>query len=398
MTMNTPAPTRDAALARLDDFVPKAGRAYATGRNHDLPGHPHVSGLSPYIRHRLISEEEVLQATLAAHSFKSAEKFIQEVYWRTYWKGWLEMRPSVWATYRAGLTRALDRVHSESGLRADWEAACRGETGIAPFDHWAQELAATGYLHNHARMWFASIWIFTLRLPWELGADFFLRHLLDGDPASNTLGWRWVAGLQTPGKVYAARSSNITKFTDGRFGGIHGLAQDPAPVDGAPNPPRGDLPPTDTLPRTGRIGLLITEEDMTPGWLLDAGLAPDAIALVQTTSARSPLHVAQGVHDFVSAALDDTATRLGGAERLDGTDGIADWAAREGLDHIVTPWLPTGPTPDALRPALAETGLPLHQIRRAYDSSAWPYATAGFFKFKDKIPKLIGQLGGLLAV
>lgn len=398
MTMNTPLPTRDAALARLDAFVPRAGRAYATGRNHDLPGHPHVSGLSPYIRHRLISEEEVLQATLAAHSFKSAEKFIQEVYWRTYWKGWLEMRPSVWATYRAGLTRALDRVHGEAGLRADWETACRGETGLAPFDHWAQELAATGYLHNHARMWFASIWIFTLRLPWELGADFFLRHLLDGDPASNTLGWRWVAGLQTPGKVYAARSSNITKFTDGRFGGIHGLAQDPGPVDGAPNPPRDDLPPTDTLPGAGRIGLLITEEDMTPGWLLDAGLVPAATAMVQTTAARSPLHVARGVQDFVSAALDDTAARLGGAERLDGPGAIPDWAARTGLDHIVTPWLPTGPTPDALRPALAETGLPLHQIRRAHDSAAWPHATAGFFKFKEKIPKLIGQLGGLLAI
>jgi deoxyribodipyrimidine photo-lyase len=65
-----------------------------------------------------------------------------------------------------------------------------------------QELVETGYLHNHARMWFASIWIFTLRLPWELGADFFLRHLLDGDAASNTLSWRWVAGLHTKGKHY----------------------------------------------------------------------------------------------------------------------------------------------------------------------------------------------------
>ncbi len=68
---------------------------------------------------------------------------------------------------------------------------------------------ATGYLHNHARMWFASIWIFTLRLPWELGADFFLRHLLDGDPASNTLSWRWVGGMQTMGKTYLARADNI---------------------------------------------------------------------------------------------------------------------------------------------------------------------------------------------
>jgi len=49
----------------------------------------------------------------------------------------------------------------------------------------------------------------TLGLPWQIGADFFPRHLLDGDAASNTLGWRWVAGLHTLGKVYAARSENI---------------------------------------------------------------------------------------------------------------------------------------------------------------------------------------------
>ncbi len=187
-------PTYTAALNRLNAFLPKAAYDYASQRNYDRPGHPNVSALSPYLRHRIITEEEVLRATLARYSAKAAEKFIQEVYWRTYWKGWLEMRPSVWARYRADLKAALNRVQTESGLRAEWDAACRGETGIDCFDHWAQELVQTGYLHNHARMWFASIWIFTLRLPWVLGADFFLRHLLDGDPASNTLSWRWVGG------------------------------------------------------------------------------------------------------------------------------------------------------------------------------------------------------------
>ena len=63
-------------------------------------------------------------------------------------------------------------------------------------------------------MWFASIWIFTLNLPWQLGADFFMQHLLDGDPASNTLSWRWVAGIQTKGKNYLARKSNIEKYSN----------------------------------------------------------------------------------------------------------------------------------------------------------------------------------------
>ena len=69
-------------------------------------------------------------------------------------------------------------------------------------------------------MWFASIWIFTLELPWQLGAEFFMKHLYDGDAASNTLGWRWVAGVQTQGKHYLASEWNIKKFTNNRFQNI----------------------------------------------------------------------------------------------------------------------------------------------------------------------------------
>ncbi|WP_404818261.1 FAD-binding domain-containing protein, partial [Roseobacter sinensis] len=220
MALDSFPPTRTAALERLSAFLPRAGRHYAARRNYDLgPGRHHgVSGLSPYLRCRLITEEEVLQAVLARHAPQAAEKFIQEVFWRTYWKGWLELRPGVWDEYRRDLRRQWDDVQTQAGLRDRWEAACTGDTGIACFDGWADELVNTGYLHNHARMWFASIWIFTLELPWELGADFFLRHLLDGDPASNTLGWRWVAGIQTVGKTYLARPDNIAKYTEGRFG------------------------------------------------------------------------------------------------------------------------------------------------------------------------------------
>ena len=76
-------------------------------------------------------------------------------------------------------------------------------------------------------MWFASIWIHTLELQWELGADFFLKHLLDGDPASNTLSWRWVAGIHTKGKMYLADENNIKKFTLDRFKPQNKLNQSP---------------------------------------------------------------------------------------------------------------------------------------------------------------------------
>ena len=193
--------TRTAGLARLASFVPGAGAAYARTRNYDHGPRrrSNVSGLSPWIRLRLLTEQEVLAAAVAAHGPSGCRKFAEEVCWRTYFKGWLELRPAVWSDYRAELKRQRDAL-SRPGARHDaWRRALAGETGIDCFDAWVRELAETGYLHNHARMWFASIWIFTLDLPWQLGADRFLRHLLDGDPASNTLSWGWVAGLHTRG-------------------------------------------------------------------------------------------------------------------------------------------------------------------------------------------------------
>jgi deoxyribodipyrimidine photo-lyase len=380
--------THTAAFARLLRFVPRAGREYTSMRNYDDTAH--VSTLSPYLRHRIITEEEVLRATLSRHSPQAAEKFVQEVYWRTYWKGWLEQRPRGWTDYRVALQAALNRVQSESGLRQEWEAACKGETGIDCFDHWAHQLAETGYLHNHARMWFASIWIFTLRLPWTLGADFFLRHLLDGDPASNTLSWRWVGGLQTVDKIYLARPDNVAKYTNGRFD-PKGLARFAAPLVGMPHPPRSPLPTSGQINTDAHVGLLVTEEDLALGWLLDQ-VQPVATAIVQTTAARSPLAVSRRVQSFVGNALADCsnrfAGRLGPVTALQPQE-ISTWAQAQDISQIVTSYMPIGPTADAFE------GFDLCQIIRPYDAEAWPHASQGFFRFKDKIPMLLAGLQGI---
>ena len=400
-------PTRNAALEALRDFLPKTGSAYAAKRNYDLgaDGHPHVSKLSPYIRHRVLTEEEVLSAVLERFAPSTAEKFIQEVFWRTYWKGWLELRPQVWSQYRQDLSAALNRVKAEAGLRGEWEAACRGETGIAPFDHWAKELVAHGYLHNHARMWFASIWTFTLRLPWELGADFFLRHLLDGDPASNTLSWRWVAGLQTKGKTYLARSSNIAKYTEGRFGSVHGLAKDAPALSGPPHPERQLLREPELWSPGVPTGLLLTEEDLSPTWLLGEGLSPRGVSCLLSTGGRSPLAVAPGVEAFTLGAARDALTRYATGEVARGPvtedpSKIVAWALEIGAVQIVSPYAPVGPaakTLDRLQRMLMDQGIDLVRPMRPFNAAAWPFATAGFFKFKEKIPTLIGHLKGLRA-
>ena len=190
-------PTRAAGLARLESFLPHAGRDYARDRNIDRgpSDRANVSALSPWIRRRLITEEEVIAAVLKHHSLAAAEKFIQEVFWRSYSKGWLETRPGMLVRFDAERRALRETWAGHEGFRL----ARDGRTGITCFDAWVKELIEVGWLHNHARMWFASIWIFTLRLPWQLGAAFFSEHLLDADPASNTLSWRWVAGLHTRG-------------------------------------------------------------------------------------------------------------------------------------------------------------------------------------------------------
>ena len=173
------------------------------------------------IRDRLITEYEVAKSVLAKFPYQKVEKYIQEIFWRVYWKGWLELRPQVWTDFLEDL----------KGLKEDdnYKKAINGETQIECFNDWVKELKENNYLHNHTRMWFASIWIFTLNLPWQKGAEFFMKHLYDGDAASNTLSWRWVAGLQTKGKHYVAQSWNISKFTNNKYKNVK-LNENASPI------------------------------------------------------------------------------------------------------------------------------------------------------------------------
>ncbi|MBT0958716.1 DNA photolyase [Alphaproteobacteria bacterium KMM 3653] len=388
-------PTRQAGLARLERFASRTGRHYASQRNYDLgpARRSTVSALSPWIRHRLITEEEVLRQTLAGNSPSAAMKFIQEVFWRGYFKGWMQQHPSVWVSYQHGLHAARNKLAQSVHKNADYQSAIEGRTGIACFDHWCLELKTTGYLHNHARMWFASIWIFTLRLPWELGADFFLRHLIDGDPASNTLSWRWVGGLHTKGKTYLARPSNIAEYTQGAFDPVGQLAQSAPPLSEDQEHPFVPLtfePP----PTQGEALLLVTEEDCHPSFACET--PNDVLGLVLPRAPGS----AEQPHAFKQGAVEDAVTQFGAQGRAlttqDWTAAVIKAAEQAGTTQILTAFAPLGPIAtklESLQRDLATAGMTLHQCLRPYDALLWPHATKGFFKLKKMIPTVLTELG-----
>lgn len=391
-------PSRAAALARLEEFMPVAGR-YAAERNHVRPGHGNVSRLSPWVQKRLLLESEIVGAARARWSFPAVEKFVQEVYWRTYWKGWLEQRPAAWTRWAESIPRLRASLSPEQ--QATLAAALAGKTGIAGFDAWAQELVITGYLHNHARMWFASIWIFTLRLPWELGAAFFYEHLLDGDVASNTLSWRWVAGLQTPGKTYVARADNIAFYTDGAHAPeADRLASAAISIKEEPIPKvtawTEDAALVASLKAYERIGLWVHPEDLAVEQGELAGLKVKAVNASWPADIRVRVGWSDNVTAWTQAALHDGAMRAGAhfgapvssAETSGLASSLVEWAKQNNLQAVVAyrpfvgPWLAEAL---ALEAALASAGVAMIWRRRTWDAELFPHATRGYFPFWDRI-------------
>jgi len=402
-------PTRARGHARLAEFLPAAGSTYAERRNHDdgpaTEGRSNVSMLSPWLHAGLLSEAEVLDTVVAQHSPRAAEKFVAEVFWRIYFKGYLEQRPSIWSGYCEGRDAALAAVERNAGRRMAYAEATEGRTGIAAFDVWVRELVETGYLHNHARMWFASIWIFTLRLDWQLGADFFLRHLIDGDAASNTLSWRWVAGLHTKGKHYLAREDNIARYTSGRERGplaAAGLAQKAEPLLEPADYPRHlpNLPRAITAADLKQPFALLLHDEAAHHAPLALPQRPALVIAASRAHARSPGDVGAPAAGFTSGAI---AAGMAEAAAEFGCPAV-EWRAGEalepllaeaGIDRIALPYLPTGWTRDALSPGLGAL-TEQHRIITLLNDlnrATWPFAKAGFFGVARQIDALLGECG-----
>ena len=401
--MNTRGPlTRQDALIAWEKFLPNV-LAYSNARNYVQHGHSNVSRLGAAIRFRTLLEDEIIEDTLVRHAFEPAQKWLQEVCWRRYWKGWMEAHPDVWSSWRRQV-RALRGTLSAQTLERV-EQVAEGRSGVACMDQIARELVDTGYLHNHARMWWASFWIHVEQLPWELGADFFFRHLSDADPASNTLSWRWVAGIQTRGKTYLVRRSNIEKYApcylaDSEAGAERiadgfvsaRLVQHPGNV-------RRELPvcATDYKPLGERTGLWLHADDLLPEIGPLAGAAPACVAACLC----EPVY--EGVYGLSRSRVDalrivtrDGVSRAAShyrckAEVLEGDDpvnGLVEWARENALSAVVAFMLFVGPTSDMLprlRRGLEAVGVCLTLVRRPSDQEAFSLATAGFFPFWQKM-------------
>ena len=378
---------RDEALNRLEDFSNNNLGKYAADRNFD-PGpenRNNTSLLSQYISHRIIDEQETIRSAYNKLPYKKIEKFVQEVFWRTYWKGWLEMRPQVWDDYNQDLNNLQNELNS-----SNYKEAIKGNTKIPCFNDWVLELKEFGYLHNHARMWFASIWIFTLGLPWQLGADFFLKHLLDGDPASNTLGWRWVAGLHTKGKHYLASEWNINKFSAKKYEHLNLNEQAQAKHEDRSY----NIQPILFDEINSEHSLFVFHNLDCSLHLVEKEMNFNHYAVIDFTSILKKENYSKQVLDFKIRSNQYLTTVLkeqfNSQTVIHNKDDLQTITKEKNIKNIIFPYLAVGYENDFIKEIKKEFNI--YYLARDYDKYCWQFSTKGFFKFKEQIPKILTKI------
>ncbi|MDA9838966.1 DNA photolyase [Candidatus Pelagibacter sp.] len=373
--------SRAKAVDKLNHFVENNLSEYSKLRNFDFgtDNRSNISCLSPYITHGIINELEVIDKSLKKFSFQKNEKFIQEVLWRVYWKGWLELRPNVWSDY----LMELDNLRDEYKSNYSYLRAIEGKTDIECFNQWIIELKENNYLHNHARMWFASIWIFTLELPWQLGAEFFMKHLYDGDAASNTLGWRWVAGVQTQGKHYLASEWNIKKFTNNRFQNIKLNENAPPKISGKSFPMiKQEFNNPQNLEEKN---LLIFENNLSFEITDFKENRFKKIYIISNRNENRSIKLSEKLVKFKSLLMKDQEQRLKD-KSIDCE--VVDVSEIKNIENYYGLYPTVGENLDYLN----SNNLKIDFLYRNLDQLAWQYCNKGFFNFKNYIPKIISAL------
>ena len=356
-------------------FIQKGLKDYSSKRNYDFgpKSRENTSNLSKYISHRIINEYDLVREILSEYNLQKVDKFIQEVFWRVYWKGWLEHRPDVWRDFVDS-----DPTYSEE----EYKKAINGETGIECFDDWVKELKSENYLHNHTRMWFASIWIFTLNLPWELGARFFMKYLFDGDAASNTLSWRWVAGIQTQGKNYLARESNIRKFTNQRYMNTS-LNENALPLE---YPKIYSPQDVRHLHATQKYkNLVLFESDLNVNERYSFFKNYENIFLVLLDNKNRNIKLDEKVLNFKRTLQEAFASEISNSQIIDEDTFLS----LNSQFDVLYPSI--GENMDFLDREFKDIDK-LHFIGLKEDIYCWQFSKKGFFNFKKNIPEVINYL------
>jgi len=372
--------SRAEAIEELNQFIENNLLEYSKLRNFDFgpQKRDNTSCLSPYVTHGLINEVEIINKSLKRLSFVKNEKFIQEVLWRVYWKGWLELRPRVWADY----LKELKNIKENFKDNKDYLDAIEGKTNIECFNEWVDELKKFNYLHNHARMWFASIWVFTLNLPWQLGAEFFMKHLFDGDAASNTLGWRWVAGIQTQGKNYLATEWNIKKFTNNRFQNIK-INEEAAPKITEKSYSIVEKSFTNPHLLEDKV-LLVFDNNLAMEFTDFKGLNFKKILIISNTNETRQIQLSENTLNFKTLLINDQLNRL--KEKSITTEVIKIDELKNIKEPVYALYPTVGENLDYLQLSELKN---IEFIYREIDQFSWQFCNKGFFNFKSYIPKII---------
>jgi deoxyribodipyrimidine photo-lyase len=214
-----------------------------------------VTYLSPYISRGAISAKQVQESVLAkGYSPSSIEKFLQELAWREYFQ-------RIWQAKGDGLFEDLKQSQPEVQHHQMINAVAEAATGIQSIDNLIEEFYKIGYIHNHVRMYVASIVCNIGKAHWHAPSQWMYYHLLDGDLASNTCSWQWVAGAFSSKKYYC-NQGNINRYTHSQqtrtFLDTETENLPKAPVPGALKPSM-DLNLKTTLPMTAKPLIDITK-------------------------------------------------------------------------------------------------------------------------------------------
>ncbi len=365
------------AERKWQDFLENKISNYSAKRNYDFGPlqERSVSEISPYVSHRILLEYELIKDILSKHKGNNVNKFIEEVYWRVYWKGTLENKPCIWDNF----------ISNEFGFYdfENYKRAIEGVTNVPYFNDWIEEIKTHNYLHNHTRMWFASTWIFTLGLPWQLGAKFFFEHLYDGDAASNLLSWRWVAGLQTKGKKYIFSPQNLKKFSNNRFSVQKIINQDIVLEDNFEMVYSKQIYQSDM--KKSSDFLIIFENDLHVDSLRNLISRYKYVFTVFLENNDRIIKLSSAVINFKINLLKEFSNKFSNIKMVSSTELINELKEIKSVDLI---YPSIGDNYEFIKLIQKKHKIKFKNLVRPEDLYSWQFAKKGFFNFKKNIASI----------